>query len=314
MTNSENTILTVGSLAFDTVETPAGKADQVLGGSCNYFSIAASFFTPVQIVGVVGQDFPQNHLETLNSRGIDISGVEISAGKTFHWSGKYNQNLNEAQTLATDLNVLENFNPKLSPEHQKAPYVFLANIDPDLQLKVLEQNECSKLVACDSMNFWIEQKKEQLLTTLKKVDVLCINETEAYLLSGESNLSSAADKIFSLGPKTIILKRGEYGAALFTPTCTFAIPAYLTSKIVDPTGCGDSFAGALMGYIAKENLDRNTLTENPELWSKALKHAILNGCVMASFTIEDFSLNRIIKLDKTEFLERKSQFEKMISI
>src|SRR4051812_17613553 len=205
-------ILTVGSLAFDSIQTPSGKADQVLGGSGNYFSIAASFYCPVEVVGVVGEDFPQSHLDWLSARKIDVSGIQIAKGKTFHWVGSYDQNLNEAKTLSTALNVFEHFNPKLSEGHKGASFIFLGNIDPVLQLRVLDQVKSPGLVACDSMNFWIAGKPDELRSTLKRVDILSINEGEAYLLSGQKNVLAAAEVIQKMGPSVIVIKRGEYGA------------------------------------------------------------------------------------------------------
>ncbi|MEK7692363.1 MAG: PfkB family carbohydrate kinase, partial [Bdellovibrionota bacterium] len=224
MTN--HTILTVGSLAFDSIETPEGKVDRVLGGSVNYFSIAASLYVPIQVVGVVGEDFPKEHLKVLGSRNIDVSGVQIARGETFHWVGKYNTDLNEAETLSTRLNVFEHFEPKLDERHRKASYLFLANIDPDLQTRVLDQVHEPRLVACDSMNFWITGKPDALKKTLRRVDLLSVNEGEAYMLSGEKSLIRAAAKIRSMGPSILVVKRGEYGAILFGPTGTFLAPAY----------------------------------------------------------------------------------------
>jgi sugar/nucleoside kinase (ribokinase family) len=307
-------ILAVGSIAFDSIETPAGKAESVLGGSVNYFSIAASFYAPIQVVGVVGEDFPRSHLDWLGKRGVDTTGVQSVAGKTFHWAGSYDQNLNEAKTLSTALNVFEHFNPKLDRNHREAGYVFLANIDPILQQSVLDQVTAPKLVACDSMNFWIAGKPAELRKTLQRVDILSINEGEAYLLSGQRNISRAAETIRKMGPSVVIIKRGEYGAKLFSPAGTFLAPAYPVEKVVDPTGAGDSFAGAFMGYLAESGADRTMATNDPDRWNTLLRRAVLAGCVMASFTVEDFSFKRLMELRNDELVERQKSLMSMIRI
>jgi len=236
-------LLVVGSVAFDSVKTPFGKADDVLGGSATYFSTAASYFTDVSVVAVVGSDFPEKHLTFLKSRKIDIEGIEQTEGKTFRWKGEYGYDLNEARTLDTQLNVFQSFKPKLPESYKNKNVVFLANIDPDLQREVLEQVEKPSLVACDTMNFWIEGKKDSLLKTLKMVDILLINDGEARELSGEPNLVKAASIIHSMGPKTLIIKQGEYGALMFKDGKIFSAPAYPLESVFDPTGAGDSFAG-----------------------------------------------------------------------
>jgi sugar/nucleoside kinase (ribokinase family) len=307
-------ILTVGSMAFDSVETPAGKAEQVLGGSVNYFSVAASFFAPVSVVGVVGEDFPQDHLSWMGRRKIDTSGVQVVPGKTFHWVGSYDGNMNEAKTLSTRLNVFEHFDPKLGAQHQEHPYVFLANIDPVLQQRVLDQVRKPKLVACDSMNFWITGKPEELKRTLARVDILSVNEGEAYLLSGTRNIPQAVKIIRSMGPSVVIVKRGEYGAMLFTPTGSFIAPAFPVDRVVDPTGAGDSFAGAFMGFLAENGASRELAQTAPEKWDQMLRRAVVSGCVMASFTVEDFSLHRLMRLETQELVERQHQLLRMISV
>ena len=307
-------ILAVGSLAFDTIQAPAGKAESVLGGSVNYFSIAASFFAPIKVVGVVGEDFPTPHLKWLSTRNIDVSGIQIVPGKTFHWVGSYDQNLNEAKTLSTALNVFEHFDPKLNSEQQNADYVFLANIDPVLQQRVLDQVKKPRLVACDSMNFWIAGKPDELKKTLKRVDIISVNEGEAFLLSGTRNIAQAASLIAKMGPKVVIIKRGEYGAMLFTERGTFIAPAYPTEKVVDPTGAGDSFAGALMGYLAEAHADLEMARTHPDQWETILRRAVLAGCVMASFTVEDFSIGRLMKLKSDEIVARQNAFMKMITV
>ncbi len=307
-------ILTVGSMAFDSVRTPAGKADHVLGGSVNYFSLAASLFTPIKIVAVVGDDFPKEHLGFLKERNVDVSGVQVAAGKTFHWVGEYDTNLNEAKTLATALNVFEHFDPKLPETHTDCPVVFLANIDPVLQLQVLNQVRGHEFVACDSMNFWITGKPAELKETLKQVDLLCINEKEAFLLSDEKSLEKAARKIQSMGPSNIIIKRGEYGSALFTPTGTFLAPAFLVDEVIDPTGAGDSFAGAVMGYLAEAGANRAMMKNDPQAWDQLLRRSVVYGTVMASFTIQDFSIGRLKTLSREDLMHRREKFMRMMSV
>ena len=288
-------ILAVGSLAFDSVSTPAGKADKVLGGSLNFFSISASFFNPLQLVGVVGEDFPKEHLESLTRRGIDIKGISVMNGKTFHWTGEYGKDLSEAVTLSTQLNVFEHFNPKLPENYRDAEYVFLGNIAPELQLSVLDQVRKPKLIALDSMNFWITGRKAELVKVLPRIDLLTINEGEAKLLAGESNVVLAAEKILLMGPKAIVVKRGEYGAFLFFQNEIFSCPAVPIRNVIDPTGAGDTFAGGMIGYLASHGagLERG-----------ALRKAVLTGAVMASFTVEDFSFRRLAKLERSEIDQR----------
>jgi len=301
-------------MAFDTVQTPAGKAESVLGGSVNYFSVAASFYAPIRIVGVVGEDFPKSHLGWLSEKRIDVTGVQIVPGKTFHWVGSYDGNLNEAKTLNTSLNVFEHFNPKLQASHTDTPYVFLANIDPVLQQSVLDQVKPPKLVALDSMNFWITGKPDEVRKTLQRVDILSINEGEAFLLSGERQLMRAAQKIQAMGPSVIIIKRGEYGAALFTRNGAFLAPAFLVDRVVDPTGAGDSFAGAFMGFLAEAGASREMAAQDPARFENLLRRAVLAGCVMASFTVEDFSLHRLMRLTSDELVRRQGELLKMIQV
>jgi len=301
-------------MAFDSVQTPAGKADKVLGGSVNYFSVAASFYAPVQILGVVGQDFPREHLDWLAKRKIDTSGVEIVAGETFHWVGSYNENLNEAKTLATALNVFERFDPKLSEKHRNAEFVFLANIDPVLQTSVLDQVTSTRLVAADSMNFWITSKLGALKETLKRVDILSINEMEATQLSGEKNLHRAIAAIRAMGPSVVVVKRGEYGAMLFTPRSIFLAPAFPVDQVIDPTGAGDSFAGAFMGFLAEQGADRELAKRDPEKFDRLLRRAVLAGCTMASFTVQDFSLRRLMRLEAKELVDRQHALLRMIAV
>jgi sugar/nucleoside kinase (ribokinase family) len=288
-------ILAVGSLAFDSVSTPAGKADRVLGGSLNYFSLSASFFTGLQLVGVVGEDFPADHLKYLGGRGIDTNGVTVMPGRTFHWSGEYGKDMNEAITLSTQLNVFEHFNPQIPSSYREAEYLFLGNIAPELQLCVLDQVKKPKLVALDSMNFWITGRKDALIKVLPRVDLLTINEGEAKLLAGETNVVLAAEKILKMGPKAIVVKRGEYGAFLFHGNEIFSAPAVPIRQVVDPTGAGDTFAGGLLGYLASKGLG---------LDRSGLRQGVLFGSVMASFTVEDFSFGRLMRLSESEVQER----------
>jgi len=294
-------ILVVGSVAFDSVETPFGKADNVLGGSATYFSTAASYFSEVKLVAVVGEDFPDEHIDFLKNKGVDVNGLKRVQGKTFRWQGSYDYDLNEAHTIATHLNVFERFKPEIPLAYQNTPYVFLANIDPVIQLDVLLQVEKPKFVACDTMNFWIEGKPDALKRLLSKVDLFVLNEGEAREFAGEPNLVKAAKQILSYGPKTLIIKRGEYGALMFNGNSVFSAPAYPLESIFDPTGAGDSFAGGLMGYLA--NTD-DTSESN-------IRQAIIFGSVMASFNVEDFSLNRLKTLTLKEIHERYRQFKQL---
>jgi sugar/nucleoside kinase (ribokinase family) len=310
----QNAILTVGSLAFDSIRTPAGRAENVLGGSVNYFSIGASLFVPVRVVGVVGKDFPQAHLEWLSKRKVDVSGVQVADGKTFHWVGEYTGDMNEATTLSTALNVFEHFDPKLSDLHRSTPYVFLANIDPTLQLKVLEEVRSPKLVVCDSMNFWITGKLAELKRTLARVDILSVNSGEATLLSGETHMGRAARKIQEMGPSVVVIKRGEYGSCLFAGNETFIAPAFPVDRVVDPTGAGDTFGGALFGYVARTGVSRGLMKDDPKEWHHILRRAVVAGSVMASFTVEDFGIQRLMRLDLAEFQEREKRFMNMMAI
>jgi sugar/nucleoside kinase (ribokinase family) len=292
-------ILAVGSMAFDSIETPFGKADEVLGGSATYFSTAASFFTAVNLVAVVGEDFPQEHIDFLQQRGVNMDGLTRSRGKTFRWKGSYSYDLNEATTLDTQLNVFADFDPQLPENYRNAKYVFLGNIDPTLQLKVLQQVIRPKVVACDTMNFWIEGKREALLETLKYVDILLINEAEVRQLANEPTMVRAARKVQEMGPTTLVVKQGEYGAVMFTPNAVFAAPAYPLETVFDPTGAGDSFAGGFMGYLSS--------VDNPS--DEAMRQAIIFGSVMASFNVEEFSLGRMRKLDISQVRDRYRKFQ-----
>ena len=296
-------IVVVGTVAFDTVETPFGRGENVLGGSATYFSTSASFFTDVSLVAVVGEDFPEEHVQFLQSRDINTDGLQQIPGKTFHWTGKYGYDLNEAQTLDTQLNVLMEFKPNLPAAYRDAEYLFLANIDPDLQMEVLEQMHKPKLVACDTMNFWISSKPEALRKVLQRVDIVVINEGEARQFTGEANLVKAARQIIALGCKRLVVKRGEYGVLMFTADSLFAAPAYPLEEVFDPTGAGDTFAGGFMGYLANTG----------DLSEEGIRQAIVFGSVMASFNVEDFSLDRMKRLDYKEIEARYKSFKSLTS-
>ncbi len=292
-------LLVVGSVAFDSVKTPFGEVEEVLGGSATYFSTAASYFTDVSLVAVVGDDFPEAHLTFLKERGINIDGLERSAGRTFRWKGEYSYQLNEAKTLETELNVFETFHPNLPESYRDAPVVFLANIDPVLQLDVLRQVKSPRLVACDTMNFWIEGKLGELIKTLASVDILLINDGEARELANEVNLVKAARKIMSFGPKILVVKQGEYGALMFNEETMFSAPAFPLESVFDPTGAGDSFAGGFMGYLAKCG----------EMDDAAIRQAVIYGSTMASFNVEAFSLDRMRSLREEEITTRYQAFK-----
>ncbi len=297
------TLLAVGTVAFDCVETPFGKRDDILGGSVSYLGTSASYFTNVRMMSVIGEDFPQGILDFFEQRDIDASGVKRIPGQTFRWRGRYTENLNEAQTLETQLNVLTDFDPKVPDAFLDSDYLVLGNISPDLQLNVLEQVKGAKLVACDTMNFWIDGALEDLKKTLKKVHLLSINDGEARMLSGEHNLVKAAKAIQAMGPSILVIKRGEHGALCCTPEGMFAAPAMPLETIMDPTGAGDSFAGGLMGYIAQTGR-----------WDLAsLRQAVILGSVMASFNVQDFSLDRLKSLSHDDIRRRYQDFAELTS-
>jgi sugar/nucleoside kinase (ribokinase family) len=298
-------LVVVGSVALDSVKTPFGKVAEALGGSATYFSYAASFFAPVRVVGAVGGDFPREHLELLRARGVDVSALEVLPDqKTFRWTGEYGFDLNEAKTLDVQLNAFATFKPKLGPVHRKARFLFLANIDPVLQLDVLSQMDQPALVALDTMNFWIDGKREDLLKVLARVDVLLINDAEARMLAREPNLIKAARVIAGMGPRTVVIKRGEYGALLVSNGQYFFAPAYPLESVFDPTGAGDTFAGGFMGYLAEHD------ATDP----RALRRAMVRGAAMASFTVEDFSLERLKRLEAGEIEERVRHFADMVRL
>ncbi len=295
-------ILVVGSLAYDSISTPAGKTERTLGGSANYFSLAASLFAKVKVVGVVGDDYAPNDLSLLTSRGVDVTGLQKKAGKTFHWAGAYDGNMNEAQTLVTDLNVFGDFNPELPATYVDSQYVFLANIDPVLQLRVLEQVKKPKFVGADTMNFWISSKKETLLKVLTKIDALLINEGEAKMLTGKTNAVAASDELIKMGPKAVVVKRGEYGFVLRTKEGHFILPAFPIANVIDPTGAGDTFAGGFFGTLAKSGKGLDLA---------ALKEACVNGCLLASFTVEAFGIGRLKELTMDKIRARGEEFNKI---
>ncbi|MGH7322672.1 MAG: PfkB family carbohydrate kinase [Candidatus Rokuibacteriota bacterium] len=297
-------LLVVGSVALDSVRTPFGKADDVLGGSATFFCYAASFFASVRLVAVVGDDFPQAHLDLLARRGVDLAGLQVSPGATFRWAGEYGYDLNEPKTLDTRLGVFAEFRPALPDHFRATPFVFLANIDPELQLDVLQKVERPRLAALDTMNFWIQGKREALLRVLREVDALVVNDTEARMLTQEPNLVKAARRILGYGPQTVVVKRGEYGALMATDGRFFFAPAFPLESVFDPTGAGDTFAGGFMGSLARaETLD-----------DASLRRAIVYGSVLASFTVEDFSLNRLLRLDAAEIAERYRSFQEMMRL
>jgi sugar/nucleoside kinase (ribokinase family) len=292
-------ILVVGSVAFDSVETPFGQGNEVLGGSATYFSTAASFFAGVRLVAVVGEDFPAEHREFLQSRNIDLAGLQVASGRTFRWKGRYGYDLNEAQTLETHLNVFEGFRPELPESFRDTEIVFLANIDPELQLEVVRQVRRPRLIACDTMNFWIGGKREALVRTLREVDILVINEGETRQLASEANLVKAARAVLAMGPKTLVVKRGEYGVLVFSAHSTFSAPAFPLEEVFDPTGAGDTFAGGFIGYLAATG----------DFSEATIRKATVFGSVMASFTVEDFSLDRLRRVSWPEIEGRFRTFQ-----
>ncbi len=296
-------LLVVGSVALDSVETPFGKEEDVLGGSATFFSTAASFFTPVRLVAVVGSDFPQKHVDFLTGRGVDTSGLVRQEGKTFRWKGRYTHQLNEAQTLDTQLNVFQHFAPDLPANFRDARHVFLGNIHPELQGRVLDQVERPGLVGMDTMNFWITGEPETLKKTLKRVDILFVNDGEARQLAGEHNIVKAAKAIRELGPRIVVIKRGEYGALLFDGESIFGLPAFPLTDVFDPTGAGDSFAGGFLGYLSRKGAQ--------QIDHHALRQAMVAGTVMASFAVERFSLERLRSLNKGEINDRCAAFKRL---
>ena len=295
-------LLVVGSVAFDAVESPYGKVDRMVGGAATYFAVAASFFAPVSIVGIVGDDWTEKDEAIFRGRHIDTDGLERAAGKTFVWAGRYSENLNERVTLATELNVFAEFKPRLPEKYRGSKYVFLANIAPDLQRSVLHQVKGRpKLAALDTMNYWIERTNAELRETLRHVDILMINDSETRELSNEHNLLRAAKHIFKMGPKTLVVKRGEHGAMMVDKNGVFCVPAFPLEEPHDPTGAGDSFAGGFMGYLAGAGQKSDA----------ALRRAMVYGSVMGSFTVEKFGLDRLRTLKRSDIHSRARHFLKL---
>lgn len=294
-------ILVVGSVALDSIKTPFGEVDDALGGSATFFSLSASSFAPVNLVAVIGEDFPQKYIELLNRKNINLEGLSKQSGQTFRYKGEYSYDLNQRTTLDTQLNVFEHFSPQLPKKYCQSAYIFLANIDPKLQLEVLQQISSPRLIACDTMNFWIESKSQELKKLLHKVDILIINDFEVRELAEEQNLIKASRKILALGPHCLVIKRGEYGALMCSKEGFFWAPAYPLEDVQDPTGAGDSFAGGFMGYLASCR----------DICTASLQRAVVFGSVMASFTVEDFSVNRLIELTEKDIKIRFQEFKKL---
>ncbi len=294
-------ILVVGSVALDSVKTPSGKREGVLGGSAVYFSLAASHLAPVSLVAVVGEDFPAAHRDLLKNKKIDLTGLETAPGQTFRWSGVYGNNLNERTTIFTHLNVFADFKPKIPNMYCDKKFLFLANIDPVLQIDVLMQVKKPQLVACDTMNLWIANKRKDLLRLLRSVDIFFINETEAQELSGKINLAACAKAIRKMGPQIVVIKRGEYGAVVFYKQTVFCLPAFVLENVVDPTGAGDTFAGGFIGYLARAG----------KVSDQNLRRAAVYGTVMASFAVEAFSVEKLSRLTQRDLAGRLAAFKKI---
>ena len=297
-------VLVVGSVALDSVKTPFGEAPDALGGSASYFSVAARHFAPVAMVAVVGEDFPQHHIDFFRARDIDTSGLEVAPGRTFRWSGEYGHDFNTRRTLDTQLNVFAAFQPRLSAQHRRARHVFLANIHPELQAAVLDQVERPDLVVLDTMNFWIQGSREALVDTLGRVDIVLLNDEEVRMLTGEAHLVRAARRVMEMGPPMVIIKKGEHGALLLTREFAFSAPAYPIEEIHDPTGAGDTFAGGFLGYLAS----RPDCREEAEI-----RRAAIYGTVLASFTVEAFSLDRLASATPGEIQARFQELRRMVT-
>jgi sugar/nucleoside kinase (ribokinase family) len=298
-------VLVVGSLAYDSIKTKSGSAERTLGGSANYFSLAASLWSKVRVVGVIGQDYKSEDLELLKARGVDLAGVEKAAGNTFFWAGSYEKDVNEAQTLTTELNVFADFNPKLPAEFTSSKVVFLANIDPELQLKVLQQVNSPEVVGMDTMNFWISSKKDKLIEVIKKIHVLLINETEAKVLTASENAIEACRRLHEMGVPRVVIKRGEYGFVMSSKQSGFfSLPAMPIEKVVDPTGAGDTFAGGFFGYLA---------SLPSKVQESDYRRACMIGAMTASFTIQDFGVKSIADVTKDRLQKRLHDFDKVVS-
>lgn len=299
-------LVVIGSVAYDAIETPRGKRERALGGACTYISLSASYFTETSIVGVVGEDFAQQDRDLLASKGVDLEGLETVPGKTFFWSGVYSEDMNDRTTLQTDLNVFADFQPKLPASYANQPYLFLGNILPSLQRNVHEQMKDLKFVGGDTMNLWIAQQREELLATIKDWDFLLINDGEAKMLAGENNLQKAAQKILDLGPHTLVIKRGEYGAMLFRRDTLFITPGYLLEDLFDPTGAGDCFAGGFVGYLAERGFDLH----HDKIDVHELHRAVIYGSVMGSFCCEEFGVDRFRRLTRQDIDQRFDEFRR----
>ena len=296
-------VLVVGSVALDSVETPFGKIDDALGGSAVFFAASASHLTKVNLVGVVGNDYPVDKLEPLRARGVDLSGLMHADGESFRWRGRYRHDLNSAETLETRLGVFSQFRPQIPAQFRQSPYVFLGNIDPRLQLDVLDQVEKPRLVACDTMNFWIESRRNELLKLLERVDILLVNDAEARQLTEQFNLIRAARWIMERGPKHVVIKKGEHGAYMFSGTSVFFAPAYPLEEVFDPTGAGDSFAGGFIGYLAKTGRTDEA----------AMRRAVVYGSTLGSFAVEKFSIDRLMEIDRVDIARRLEGFRTLVA-
>ena len=297
-------LLVVGSVAFDAIETPHGKVDRTLGGAASYFSLAASHFSHVRLVGIVGEDFSKHDEAVFRGRRIDLAGLERVPGKSFFWAGRYSQNMNERTTLVTELNAFADFNPTLPASYCDSPFIFLGNIDPTLQRSVLRQVTCKpKAIGLDTMNYWIERTTDELRETLKHIQILMINDDETRQLSGEHNLFRAAKRIFKMGPRTLVIKRGEHGAIMIHNDFVFSVPAYPLEEVHDPTGAGDSFAGGFMGYLASAG----------KVNDGTLRNAMVFGSVLGSFAVERFGVERLATLKRSEIHARARRFSKLTS-
>ena len=297
------TILAAGSIALDSIETPAFKKENILGGACTYFSLAARFFVPVRVVSVIGEDFPRDYLRLLQEKGIDTRGVHQVKGKTFRWKGRYMEDMNVRETIAVELGTFENFSPLLPEAYRETEYVFLANGDPRTQKRVLDQVTRPRLVFCDTMNIWIDSQRDELFALLKRIDGLFVNDEEARMLSGEKNLIRAGKRILESGPG-MVLKKGEHGSILFTAELIFALPAFPLEEIQDPTGAGDTFAGGMVGTIAAER----------KADTRSLKRAMAYGTVMAGFAVESFGADRFLKLTRKGIDKRFEDFFRFVSL
>ncbi|MFN2636239.1 MAG: PfkB family carbohydrate kinase [Gemmatimonadaceae bacterium] len=296
-------VLVVGSVALDSVETPFGRADDVLGGSATFFSASASHLTKVSVVGVVGSDYPMEKLNPLRERGVDFSGLERAEGSSFRWRGRYRHDLNSAETLETHLGVFSHFSPKIPDKLRSSPYLFLANIDPRLQLDVLNQVDKPRLVACDTMNFWIQSRRPDILALLEHVDLVTLNDAEARQLTEKANLVQAAQWIMGRGPRHVIIKKGEHGAFMFTANSIFFAPAFPLENVFDPTGAGDSFAGGFIGYLAATG----------DLSDAGMRRAVVYGSVMGSFAVEKFSIERLMTVSRAEIDQRVRDLRKLVT-